>query len=249
MNHLWKAWREHFESQKNRPFPILVKPYGLPEEWNRALIHSLARFQVGESGEGRIAREIDHVHSPVIDSDYRQALKMFVLEEGRHAHILAEMVREMGGSLLQETWTNQLFRWGRRQMGIRLKLLVLLVAEIVGVGFYSFLKNRLPSGTFRAALKEIINDESLHLSFHTEYFRRELTRPLEKIFFLGVWWTVALAACTVVYLDHRFTWKAFDLPFASSALRLLTLIHQTAQAALGVEPLEPSMARRWVAIL
>jgi hypothetical protein len=244
--HNWTGWREHFEGQRNRALPTIVQPYGLPDDWNRALIYSLARFQVGEGGEGRIAREIDQAASPAIDAEYRTALKLFVLEEGRHASILACMIHELGGSLLCETWTNRLFRWGRRRMGIQLKLLVLLVAEVIGIGFYSLLKNRLPAGTFRAALKEIIDDESFHLAFHTEYFRRTLTTPFRKGIFLLLWWSVSLAACTVVYIDHRSTWKAFRVAFFPSALRLLALIYETGHGALGDQPLEPTGVHQWV---
>lgn len=244
----WHHWREHFEVQRDRPFPELIKPYGLPAEWVEALVYSLSRFQIGEGGEGRIAYEIDKADMPTIDYDYRSSLKLFVREEGRHARILGMMVRELGGSLLSETWTNRLFRSTRRCMGIQLKLLVLLVAEVVGIGFYSFLKNRLPSGTFRAALKEIIDDEAFHLAFHTEYFRRALTTPFHKVVFLTLWWSVSLAACTVVFIDHRPTWNAFHVPFIPSAKGLLTLIHETGQGILRSQPLEPSMVQQWVTV-
>src|SRR5438874_6203376 len=103
----WTSWRRHFEENAARPMPAIEAPPldpGLAE----VLACSLARFQLGESGEGRIAHEIDRVMLPGIDDDYRQALKMFVREEGRHGAILARMVQALGGRLLSSTWTERL---------------------------------------------------------------------------------------------------------------------------------------------
>lgn len=241
----WRAWREHFERRKERPLPLLVRPYGLPQEWSEALIFSLARFQVGEGGEGRIAREIDGAMIPTIDADYRAALKLFVLEEGRHSAILAGMVRALGGRLLEETWTNRLFRRSRRMLGINFKLLVLLAAEVIGVGFYAVIKERLPAGSFRAALKEIVDDEASHLAFHAEYFRRLLTSETRRAAFFAAWWAIGLAACAVVLLDHRSTLRAFGLPLKPCALRLLTLLRQSSAAILGDRPLLPALPAAW----
>ena len=135
-----------------------------------------------------------------------------------------------------------------RLTNIHFKLLVLLVAEVIGLEFYSLIKDRLRSGTFRAALKEIIDDESFHLVFHAEYFRRVLNSAWRKNAFLILWWCVSLAACFVVYVDHRSTWRVFRVPFLSSARRLLALIHETSTAILDQKPLIPESVMAWVSV-
>jgi hypothetical protein len=127
----WSEWKRHFEASAGRPFPETdASGDGLPAALGAAVAYSLARFQAGEAGEGRIARRIWGVSLDGIDDDYRLALGLFVREEGRHARILAGLVTSLGGELLRSTWTERLFVGGRRLMGLRLKLLVLLAAEV-----------------------------------------------------------------------------------------------------------------------
>src|SRR3712207_9596320 len=80
------------------------------------------------------------------------------------------MVRALGGKLLGRNWTERLFVRGRRLLGLRLKLMVLLVAEVVGGAFYGLLVSRLPPGPLRRGLEEICEDERHHLRFHGDFF-------------------------------------------------------------------------------
>ena len=99
---MWTYWRTHFETHAGRPHPGAPTDIDrMPAAWREPLCASLARFQLGESGEGRIAREIQRSRIPGIDADYHVALALFVKEEGRHARILAGMVRGLGGVLLR----------------------------------------------------------------------------------------------------------------------------------------------------
>ncbi|MCA9656997.1 MAG: ferritin-like domain-containing protein [Myxococcales bacterium] len=202
----WRGWRRHFSAQARRPLPPLPARIDVPEDLRAPLARSLARFQVGEGGEGRIAHQIYRTRLATIDDDYRAALRLFVREEGRHARILAQMVRGLDGALVKSTWSERLFVGVRRLAGVRLKLLVLLAAEVVGIGFYGHLARRLPAGELREALAEITADESAHLDFHVDFFRRETAGSrARKALFAGLWIAIAGAACLLVVVDHRAT--------------------------------------------
>ncbi len=208
----WSHWLSHFTDTARRPLPGLSAMPVLSPEAREALASSLAIFQLGESGEGRIAHQIDRAMLPGIDDDYRAALKLFVAEEGRHARILGRMVRGMGGELLEKSWTEAVFRHGRRLMGVRLKLLVLQAAEVIAIVFYGALIPHLPPGPLRDALDEITADEDHHLRFHAQFFATQTRTALSRAVFRTLWRAGASAACVAVAWDHRKTMHLLGVP-------------------------------------
>jgi len=228
----WTSWRRHFENNAARPMPPIAVDDAVPEAWREPLARSLATFQVGEAGEGRIATEIDRARLVGIDDDYRASLKLFVREEGRHARILASMVRSLGGELLGRSWTERLFVKGRRTMGVRTKLLCLLTAEVVGIGFYGALVERLPNGPLRAALAQITSDEEAHLDFHREFFRTQTPSRASRAAFVAGWRAVCGSAVALVLADHRHTLHAVGIRPADLARRYLALMRQVEREVL-----------------
>lgn len=223
----WGHWAGHFRRNANRPFPEIRDPaFGLTRQTRCFVARSLAIFQLGEAGEGRIAKEIDSVALYGVDENYREALKLFVREEGRHARILSDCVTQLGGELIQSNWTERLFRTGRRLLGVRLKLLVLLVAEVVGICFYRKLADKLPPGGIRRALMQIISDERKHLRFHAKFFGIRVRNELSRLLFVFLWRALALAACASVLWDHRATFQVLRISFREAIAKFskLTLV-------------------------
>ncbi|MDC0668696.1 hypothetical protein [Nannocystis radixulma] len=241
---MWSRWREYFEVNARRPLPP-IDAEGIAAAWRAPLMRSLAIFQVGESGEGRIVQEIERSRLAGVDADYRAALKLFVKEEGRHARLLAAMVRGLGGSLRRSAWTDRLFVRGRRLLGLRLKLLVLLVAEVIGIGFYGLLAERLGACPIGQALREICGDEQAHLEFHCTFFRLQTASPWRRAVFTVAWFVVAAAACVVVLVDHRATLRALAIDGATR--RLWGLVTAVRRCVCTGEAVAPAPARASVA--
>lgn len=227
----WRPWRHELETRAGRPLPPLDDAPQVPMALRGPLAATLAVFQVGEAGEGRIAREIDHARVPGIDDDYRTALKLFVREEGRHARILAAAVRALGGRTLGRQWTERLFQHARRLLGLRFKILVLLAAELVGSALYGTLAARLPDGALSRALREIAGDEERHLAFHVAFLRRTTVRAV-----LGpAWLVIGFAASAVVLWDHRRTLRVIGAPPAMLARQLARGVRSVAQQLIADE--------------
>lgn len=235
----WSNWKQHFEDNVHRPLPAMAAPALAPPQ-HGALVQSLAKFQLGESGEGRIAHEIDRATLSGIDDDYRAALKRFIQEEGRHARILGTMVVALGGRVLARQWTERVFVHARRLFGIRFKLLMLMAAEVIGIGFYGMLSAALPAGPMAAALRQICGDEEAHLLFHRDFFHSQRDTGVGRLL-RALWWPMGSIAALTVLWDHRATLRAFRIPLRIAAARLW------AQVAIAGRAAPPSGAVRFQA--
>jgi len=215
----WHYWRDLFDARKGRPLPDPFAPgpalAGLP----RSLARSLAIFQLGESGGGTVVQQARNSRIDGIDQDYAEAMALFVAEEHRHAELLACAVRMLGGELIRTNWTAKLFVFGRRLMGLRLKVMVLLAAEVVGICYYRLIASRLPDGNLKALLMDLVRDEETHLDFHCAFLRTQVAGPRRRLVFRTAWRLLMRAAGLVVLVDHRSALADLGIPVASVRYR------------------------------
>lgn len=204
----WTIWNRFFRARADRPLPLLRDLNDLPDSGRHgslppSLAKSLAIFQLGESGGGTVVQQAQSSRLAGIDDAYVEALDLFVREEHRHANILAMCVRSLGGSLIRTNWTAKLFVFARRLMGLRLKILVLLAAEVVGICYYRSIAEKLPDCRIRGFLLELAQDENAHLAFHCDFLRSQVTNTMQRWLFVAVWRSVMFAAELAVLVDHR----------------------------------------------
>jgi len=198
----WKDWRSFFERRSRRPMPA-PGDRAMYTRLPRSLGRSLAIFQLGESGGGTIIEQARASRLPEIDADYAEAMALFVREENRHADILEICVRHLGAELIAANWTARLFLFSRRLIGIRLKVLVLLAAEVVGICYYHMIAAHLPPLAMRDWLQELVEDEQSHLDFHCCFLRTQTNSLWKRGLFVLVWRITMLLAAVAVLLDHR----------------------------------------------
>ena len=219
---LWRAWTEFFEARQSRELPALDLHTDYTEIPS-SVAESLAVFQLGESGGGTV---IDQARTSALfcaGPGYAEAVRLFVAEEHRHANLLAMCVRMLGGTLKSSNWTARLFVAGRRLMGLRLKILVLLVAEVVGICFYRAIAARLQSSPLQSWLLEIVDDERAHLEFHCAFLRRQANTAWKRRVFVFAWRSILHAAAIVVMIDHRRTIVDLDLGFRTTWERWMAI--------------------------
>ncbi len=234
----WQRWHSYFADRSAVPLPKLDvrSDYSaLPA----SLAASLAVFQLGESGGGTIADQARASKLPGIDSAYAEAMASFVAEEHRHANILAMCVRMLGGELLTRQWTARLFVSIRRMMGLRFKVLVLLIAEIVGICYYHLIASRLPASPLQNWLFKIVADERSHLEFHCDFLRTQIAGRWRRRAFVVAWRALSSVAAMIVWFDHRGALR--DLGIGTGTLRQRWLAYSTLAEQLVVSPPAP----RW----
>ena len=207
----------------------------------RRLLGSLEIFRQGETGEGRILNEIEKVSYFPVDQEYRKSLRLFVAEEGKHARILGRIIRvlENGGASRpsqvrtsvdeseqtngrdtidqKEGFSYRLFYAARGLMGVRLKLMVLLCAEIIGCECYGILGRALKHSESGKQLLDIQKDEEMHLRFHCQFFHLLGRKPIYRKLLVLLYLPIALCACFTVLLEHRSTFQVFQCSFREAA--------------------------------
>ena len=183
----WRHWHAFFAARSARPAPRILSDDAQLERVPASVARSLAIFQLGESGGGSIVEQARHSRIPEIDHDYAEAMALFVAEEHRHAELLACCVRALRGKLIRQNWTARLFVFGRRLVGLRLKVMVLLAAEVVGICYYNLLSGHLPAGELSDVLAEITADEKEHLRFHCDFLQRQVKSRAQRVLFTIAW--------------------------------------------------------------
>jgi len=206
----WDVWAKFFVKRSNRSLPALEQDRDY-SDLPASLARSLAIFQLGESGGGTIIRQALHNNLPEIDEYYAAAMALFVEEEHRHANILAMCVRLLRGNLIRDNWTARLFVFARRLIGLRLKVVVLLAAEVVGLCYYHLLAVHLPPSRLRDQLLDIVEDERSHLYFHCDFLRSQTAKRWQKRVFSLVWRVIMASAVLVVAIDHRAAIRGLDI--------------------------------------
>jgi hypothetical protein len=159
----------------------------------------------------------------------REAIALYVREEGRHAVEIASMLTWLGAPLPMRHWTEVLFRRGRRLLGLRTKMLTIASAEVVGVVYYEMLGARL--APLHAVTSTIAREEREHLEFQTLYFARVTGRgplaPFRKAVVLAAFVTILCCAVAVFAVDHAPLLRALGVSRARIARACFALALQT----------------------
>ena len=241
----WRQWREFFAVRSDRPAPQILDDdpvlAGVPD----SVARSIAVFQLGESGGGTVVEQARRSRIKGIDQDYAEAMALFVAEEHRHAELLACCVRALKGELIRSNWTARLFVFGRRLIGLRLKVMVLLAAEVVGICYYHLLSALLPDSEMKSLLEEIVEDEKAHLKFHCDFLRTQANTAMRRHVVRVAWRALMYVAAIVVLVDHRAAIRDLSIPVSDVWNRWM-VYSRTAEhlvTSTGLRRLQPLVVR------
>jgi hypothetical protein len=201
----WRAYFEH--NSRNRMTIPWEQGISVEADLRQPLIRSLQRFQVGEQGDGKhLCRKAAALGDPV----YLETIELFVKEEQEHARLLACLIKGMDGRLLKYHWSDVCFVFLRRPAGLKLELMVLLIAEMIAKRYYRALYEGTADPVLQAVFAQIVCDENGHVGFHSDTLYRAFA-PLPgwaRSFIRQTWHLVYTIVCVVVMLDHRSVLRA-----------------------------------------
>ena len=195
-------WLNYFQNNRIKRMHIAwEKGITAPDTLRAPLIGSLQRFQVGESGDGK------HLKAAASDRDsaYQETLALFIAEEGEHSRLLAKILEGLDAPLLDSHWSDNVFMLIRHLAGLRLELMILLMAEMIAKRYYRVLYDASDNPVLRTVCAQILHDEVGHVAFHCDFLRESMSllpMPI-RLLICGLWWLAYRIVCLVVMLDHR----------------------------------------------
>jgi hypothetical protein len=210
-------WCAYYEANKDN---LLALPWGRGPAWSEAerdaLAASLQDFQLGEKSEGHhlLRRGADHAEQAG-DSEYVEALRLFIAEEQRHARDLGRFLTLAGVPLLERSKLDSVFRWLRRLTGLELAISVLLTAETAGKVYYTALCRATGSVLLKRLCVQLLRDEVQHMRFHAE----RLAMVRRRFTPWRAWWCRARhhlvfgGACLALWAKHRRAFRAAGFGF------------------------------------
>ncbi|WSP41676.1 ferritin-like domain-containing protein [Streptomyces sp. NBC_01244] len=203
LKHGWgyEEWVAEFEAERERRAergdPDWSRVTTLPAE----LTGSLQRFQLGEGGDGaELVAKAERAGDPV----YARAVRLFVAEEQNHARMLARLLEAEGGGTLAGHWSDAAFVGLRRLLGLKVELLVLMVAEAVALRYYEAVRDGAADPLTSEVAGRIHADEVRHVPFHCLRLREALAplpTPARRAAALA-WRALLAGAAALVAVDH-----------------------------------------------
>ncbi|MEV0764483.1 ferritin-like domain-containing protein [Nocardia sp. NPDC050435] len=223
-------WTSEFEAK------VRARAAAGDPDWARgarlhpAVVRSVQRFQVGESGDGaNLIGKADRAGDP----EYSAAVRLFIDEERNHARMLGLLLRSAGAGTISGHWSDTVFVYLRRALGLRVELMVLMLAEVIALRYYRALRDGCGDPLTAQVAGLILADEQRHVPFHCQRLRVAFaasSRPA-RLFAVVVWWLLLAGVTVVVAVDHGAALRQFGvgrLDFARGVIALFAVIVPTA---------------------
>jgi hypothetical protein len=231
-----RNWLEYFEENLKRRLPIdWEQGVKLEGRYRKAIIGSLQKFQVGESGEGH---HLKKYAAQTGDAQYCAAINLFIAEENYHAHMLERVLCSAGAPLLHGHWSDAAFIVIRRFGELELELMILLVAELIAKRYYRVLHDATTDANIRHMCIQILRDENAHVAFHCDTLNRSLALlPPFKRRWIRFWWKRFYhVVCGVVAWDHRGVLRAAGASRADWMKTTNAIFEQAAEQIFEPQP-------------
>ena len=215
----------------------------LPPAKRAAMVRTLRRFHLGESGEGTYLKRFA---ASCGDASYERAIELFVAEEQAHSRWFGLLLRHLEAKPLQHHWSDAIFTSVRRAGGLHFELVTFLTAEIIAQRFFGLLSKHCGDATCSRVFAQIVRDESAHIAFHIDTLRRafEGQNALQRAYWRVTWRAMLWSAIGIVCFDQNPIFRELGLSRHDFAARcfeifdVLTARIWTKTPPLALSPLQ-----------
>ncbi|WP_410568657.1 ferritin-like domain-containing protein [Amycolatopsis sp. cmx-4-61] len=234
-------WLHDFETEAERRRQRADPPWERGANLHPDVAKSVQRFQIGEAGDGA-----NLIAKAAGDGTYLAAVRLFVAEEQNHARMLAELLAAAGVGTLGRHWTDTVFVRLRRALGLRLELMVLLIAEVVALRYYRALRDGAGDPLAAQVAARILADEERHVPFHChrlELAFRTMNHPARAALF-GAWRVLLLGVAITVAVDHGAALRRLGVGRLVFVADVLTAFEAALGRIRGERPKPPYVPKR-----
>ncbi len=218
-------WRADFEVHANQHAEATTSGmWVLAPVVERALRRSLPVFQLGETGAGF---HLLNSARGVVSDDLVCALRLFVLEEQEHARLHALICTSLDIAMLDEHWSNRVFRSARRIRGFRAEMLLMAIAELITAEVYEVLAAGVGDPTLSRLFARMHADELRHLEFQASVLPPHLDRLPRVVRDITslLWLTAARLAILAVAIEHRSLFRSCGIGMRSFVRSAMAASH------------------------
>ena len=196
-------WRADFEVHADQHANVTTSGmWVLAPVVEKALGTALPIFQLGEIGTGR---HLLDTAVGVTSEDHLQALRFFIIECQEHARVLALICSELDIPMLEEHWTERLFRKTRYLRGFRTEMLAVVIGGMISAQVYKTIAVGVGDQTLSRIFAKLHEDELRHLDFHAATLPDHLNRftPSRRRSVKMMWKAIAVVASIAVSWEQR----------------------------------------------
>lgn len=165
----YKGWIQYFKrNDKHRLALDFSREKGLSQKAIHMLFPSIQAFQKGEGSDGSyLMKTVDAFIEKSGETDFRQAMELFVKEENSHSAYLKKYMEYYQIDAVEKSFLDTAFRKLRQLGGLKCEVTVLVTAEIIALTYYNALLNCTASPVLRGICNQMLHDELTHIMFQS----------------------------------------------------------------------------------
>jgi hypothetical protein len=212
MIHTSFFWKNHFENNLSKQrVNWLVSPVLMPNE-KVSILYSLKAWQLGETSDGRhLVAAAAKYAAKIGDTDYVNAVKLFIKEEQKHGSNLGKYIDLIGEQRTKKDWGDTLFRKMRYfNTSMELWTVTVIIVESAAQVFYQALHDAANCPLLKSICNDILIDEAHHIKFQNErmYILFQQKSFYVKAFSILFYLILFFGTIHAIWFGHRKAFKA-----------------------------------------